>query len=607
MTISRIFMMRVVGCPSCEQNLAVEEFVPSDAVIQCPFCSADNAVANMAPSRLPVAVVLEMPAVEVSEEAPETDDALDDVPTGEDGEIRGAVDVGSAGGGSAAEKQQAEAGGDSGAVVGSKEPTEGEYGLAAEGDNDATAKDADSEPVSVPTRSVTKRRRKRGPSMVALMVQVVLGGVIGIGGTILGLLWLPGSLRRDPFEVGPSIGKVAPWIVPAHYRPASTADNSDKGADAKRTNARNTSKANGSRTKAPKTSEETTETVAEFSRADFERRAQELEKSLEGSANGKDESTDDLELPILGSEEVAMEDDPLNGLSIDSEEEIEEPAKSKGDEEATSTDEEPSDETEKESKPAEDKEITPASDEVPVVPTEDSEAEATEPDNTTESTEPEATTDEAKEAEVTDDPKKEEKEEEVDSTKTDEPLESTEPSDSASSGEESATLAKAMSAADELTRVLNDKELPIAQQREAAKSFYAAICGLSEVTGPEAIDTLVKAAGDNLHAQVIAHGAGSYLDRAETLGKPLVVVGKVTSAKAIGSGFEIKINLATKEPREVVLVAKGSGDSPVQADDEIVALGVLTDIDAAPIEGYEGKGKVLSQARIGRIVAAKSP
>jgi hypothetical protein len=64
---------------------------------------------------------------------------------------------------------------------------------------------------------------------------------------------------------------------------------------------------------------------------------------------------------------------------------------------------------------------------------------------------------------------------------------------------------------------------------------------------------------------------------------------------------EIKINLATKDAREVVLVIASDDDSSGQVDDAIVAIGFWTDCEKTPLEGYEGTGKVLSQARVGRI------
>lgn len=602
--------MRVVGCPSCEQNIAVEDFVPAAATIQCPFCQADRAVANMAASRLPVAVVLEMPAVEVpddpvpshplpvgqlsdeqvsNEEA--SDDALDDQPLGEDGELRGPLDFDRKEPDSAAIRAGANE--DSGELAfATDERTESkseadEFGLQIAVDRDVAPDDgvAPAKPEVAPT---PRRRRKKEPNALFFLVQVVAGGLVGIGGTVLGLLWLPGSLRRDPFDVGYSIGKVAPWIVPAHFRPTPIA--SDSGGEASTKQANQGKPSSKNKTATGDSSEN--DGVADLPSGELDRR---LDKRLNQKASDNEKTSGESEELILApdnsGDDSEMDEGPLAELPDTDASDADAKEADTADEEsaakASDNDADAEEEAVSETTPADNDELTAATEDVTV----DVAADEAEDEARTD----EAKADETKANETTSEPS------EVVPAVADEPVESTEPSADAADSDESSTLTKVVAASEALARVLGDKELPVAQQREAAQSFYSAICDLSEVRGPAAIETLVKTASDPLHAQTIARGAASFLDKAETIGKPLVVAGKVMSTKKLEQVTEIKIHLATKDAREVVLVVARDDDSTAQADDAIVAIGFLIDCEKTPLEGYEGTGKVLSQARVGRI------
>jgi hypothetical protein len=58
------------------------------------------------------------------------------------------------------------------------------------------------------------------------------GGVVAIPVALLILLWLPGSLRRDPLLIGKQIGEYAPFLVPADFRPDPSDDNNDETSNA---------------------------------------------------------------------------------------------------------------------------------------------------------------------------------------------------------------------------------------------------------------------------------------------------------------------------------------------------------------------------------------
>lgn len=105
-----------------------------------------------------------------------------------------------------------------------------EYGLAPlDGETapkDAPAFSIDSSRDASATAPVTAAKRRKGPvrpqrktkNPAAEVVKIVLGGIAGLVIAQLLLWWMPWQdLRRDPFALGPSISKFAPWLVPARF------------------------------------------------------------------------------------------------------------------------------------------------------------------------------------------------------------------------------------------------------------------------------------------------------------------------------------------------------------------------------------------------------
>lgn len=77
----------------------------------------------------------------------------------------------------------------------------------------------------------TARPRRKEKSAAAEMVKVVLGGVVGLILAQMILWWLPEPYKRDPIEIGPTVGKYVPWIVPAEFRPrGESAGGDDEGS-----------------------------------------------------------------------------------------------------------------------------------------------------------------------------------------------------------------------------------------------------------------------------------------------------------------------------------------------------------------------------------------
>ncbi|TVS17582.1 MAG: hypothetical protein EA424_12330 [Planctomycetaceae bacterium] len=109
-------------------------------------------------------------------------------------------------------------------------PREGEYGLAPlDGETVPKAAPAfsiDSSRDVSATAPTTAAKRRKGPvrpqrkkkNPAAEVVKIALGGIAGLVIAQLLLWWMPWQdLRRDPFALGPSISKFAPWLVPTIF------------------------------------------------------------------------------------------------------------------------------------------------------------------------------------------------------------------------------------------------------------------------------------------------------------------------------------------------------------------------------------------------------
>lgn len=196
--------MTIASCPKCGETVRIPPSASPRASVRCPLCQEEFLLAEVLDS-LP-------PLLEITDDLDQPDRAF--------------------------APQAAE-----------------EYGLAPlEADTASKAAPAfsidSSRDVSAPASVATAKRRK-GPvrpqrkkkSPVAEVVKIVLGGVAGLVIAQLLLWWMPWQdLRRDPFALGPSISKFAPWLVPARFhggpevgrvpadeRPFAAADTLDSG------------------------------------------------------------------------------------------------------------------------------------------------------------------------------------------------------------------------------------------------------------------------------------------------------------------------------------------------------------------------------------------
>jgi hypothetical protein len=72
-------------------------------------------------------------------------------------------------------------------------------------------------------------RRQKNPTIE--IAKIVAGGLLALPLAQLILWWLPGEWQRDPLQIGPDVGRVLPWVVPANFRPGEAADSSTAAAD----------------------------------------------------------------------------------------------------------------------------------------------------------------------------------------------------------------------------------------------------------------------------------------------------------------------------------------------------------------------------------------
>lgn len=211
--------MSVVACPKCTEKVSLPPKTPPAAKVRCPLCG-DNYLLSEAMDTLP-------PMLEVLE-LPEGYS-----PIAEDVDISAAAFLASP------DRKPP-----------SDEEDEGELRLegAAVGiaiaDEDALTPRYDAwgpTSSSLPTHEiadVTPKRdglapgppRKKKPQInpVFHIFGIVMGGIVAIPAALMILLWLPGSLHRDPMEIGPWLAKNAPFLAPAKFHTDSTDALQDK-------------------------------------------------------------------------------------------------------------------------------------------------------------------------------------------------------------------------------------------------------------------------------------------------------------------------------------------------------------------------------------------
>ncbi len=154
--------MTIVRCPRCRDEVTMPAKATSRALVRCPLCLEQYLLAEALGNAPPPLVII---GGEVEQAAIEAADA-----DGIEYEVADAL-VGR------------------GPAAGSLRPAR-------------------------PMVRPLARPRKKEKNGLVLLVNYVLGGVLGLS---LGLLLLWWGFGRDPLELGPKTAEYAPWIVPARF------------------------------------------------------------------------------------------------------------------------------------------------------------------------------------------------------------------------------------------------------------------------------------------------------------------------------------------------------------------------------------------------------
>jgi hypothetical protein len=193
--------MTIVRCPRCRDEVSVPAKATTRALVRCPLCLEQYLLAEALANAPPPLIII---GGEVAQDAIE---------------------------------QQAAG--------------EGEYRLSG-GVLDASAPAPAAVIMPRPAVRSTPRTRRPEKNGLILVVNYVVGGVLGLS---LGLLVLWWGFQQDPLKLGPPIAQYVPWIVPTAFR-SETQRSSTNGATARTTGSpTEKNRANQKTTATPESSE----------------------------------------------------------------------------------------------------------------------------------------------------------------------------------------------------------------------------------------------------------------------------------------------------------------------------------------------------------------
>jgi len=164
--------MTIVRCPRCRDDVSVPAGATGRALVRCPLCLEEYLLAEALANLPPPLVIIGGEVLDEAIAAPGAED--------EAAEERG-------------------------------------YQLAGVFEGRRTAEHAPAAAVAMPrpmSRSAL-RPRQRSSGGVFLLVNYVVGGVLGLAMGLAVLWW---GLARDPLELGPPVARYVPWIVPRAFR-----------------------------------------------------------------------------------------------------------------------------------------------------------------------------------------------------------------------------------------------------------------------------------------------------------------------------------------------------------------------------------------------------
>lgn len=207
--------MSVVACPKCAEKVTLPPKAPPTAKVRCPLCGEDYLLEEAMSTMPPMLEVLELPEgyqpeseVDISTEAflktpdrPAVMDETDELKLeGSEGGV---------------------------AVADELTPTYDEWGPTRSTTATYELEESPAVDTAITPRELVQtpvRKRKKQINPIFHVIGIVGGGVVAIPVALLILLWLPGSLRRDPLQIGHQLGQYAPFLVPADFRPTDSDD-----------------------------------------------------------------------------------------------------------------------------------------------------------------------------------------------------------------------------------------------------------------------------------------------------------------------------------------------------------------------------------------------
>jgi hypothetical protein len=529
--------MSVVACPKCLEKVTLPPKAPPAAKVRCPLCGENYELAEALANAPPVLEIVELPEGYTDSEtalpslaSSSFSAALDrSVPADEEiGDFRLQDDHATT------------------TLDESAEPHFDEWGSTR---STAPAYEASETPVRRDPLPI--RRKKKGANPLFHVAGIVLGGALAFPAAFLILLWLPGTLRRDPVQIGPWLGENIPFLVPADLRAnaSSSAENTvaDAPAPAAPPKAKRAQPASQGGLNAP------------------------------GGLNPGNRVENGLKNNNDGSEAVAdpvVSDGPLpDATAIDDpfvvpDEPLQDPLLGGPDSNSPDSN-------------------TPE----PALPTADPFApESTEPEPVTpESSIPEPTL-EPTPATAPESPATEPTTESVP-----EPMPATEPMPAVEPTTTDDPLAPSRTALTEADQAFDRAASP-AEKKAAALGMYRAAAELAaalpaEGTSADAFSTLVN---DPMKLQVMGVASSSWIDNANRGSDGVVLSGTVKSSTAAGEKFEIRVTLPSRDNRELVVIAPAAATE----GSRVFVAGRIVQNAQDMIGGYVGEAKQAVDARV---------
>lgn len=195
--------MTIAACPACHEHVTLPVGAEPDSVVRCPLCQEECALRDYLAQLPPELIVVDDPS------SSDTTPGAWTIGQGVADDTTVAIDN------APADSSKFAWAPEQPAVV---EPTDSDHNSDLPA-FDFTAGSAPQAAVVAPASRPV--RPKKNP--IVEMAKVVAGGLLAVPLALLILLWLPGRWQRDPLQIGPSLGRTIPWIVPANLRPYRSA------------------------------------------------------------------------------------------------------------------------------------------------------------------------------------------------------------------------------------------------------------------------------------------------------------------------------------------------------------------------------------------------